>query len=821
MKISINSATIFVALLLFPLSLFAGSISGKVIDNKTKQVVDFANVTLFKSGSTVPLKGLSTGKDGLFDLQGLSVGKYLLKISFMGYSPIELPIALDTQHADIKLGSIVMEPDSKRLNEVKVRGQQTQMRFEIDRKVFNVDQNIAAAGASASEILKNIPSVEVDVQGNVSLRNNSNVIIWINGRPSGLNEDNRAQVLEQMPAETIEQVEIITNPSSKYSPDGSAGIINIVLKKDRKAGYYGSVSTGADTFNGLNSSVNINYNSRKWDFYANVGYRSNKVKMTGNTDRDSWNSDKSLLYNLVSNTATDNQMGGYFSRLGGVYHITENDLLGANLMLNRFKRNSDGEVDYSYLLNGTPNSDSQRNANNDGNFNMKSISMDYTHSFAKKGHELKASVEYNLMDMGNDNDVSQFARKNNILSADSVNRINMNSNRKEWEVQIDYTYPLDKDSKIEAGFKGEYNNRESDTKSLKGLTFDLLTAYIPLQNEFNSTDNRNSLYLNYSGKIKNLSYQGGLRGEYNITKNTSYLYDSGSQVVVPFENIYPGIYPSFFLNYSLPKNNEIQLNYTRRINRPHGRSMNPYRDISDATNITYGNPSLTPEYSNSLELNHIKTWDSHTLSSSIYYRTTSDVIQPISYIENKVKYSTSMNITNSKAAGFEFILKDRFLKSVDLTNTLNIYYSKYDPFTYNLTNYAGTESFSWTTRTMLNIGFPQGWMVQLTGGYQSKKTLAQGEVLPDWGVDGGIRKMFFQRKLSLNVMVRDLFNSRESRINSFGYNFSDYTQSRMGGRMLGISLTYNFGNNNLQKKKPDAKRNNQNGDSDIMNGGDF
>ncbi|MDD2798157.1 MAG: TonB-dependent receptor [Bacteroidales bacterium] len=794
-------------------NLFAGTISGKLVDSKSNEKIDYANVALFKSGSTVPVKGVSSAEDGSFRLQDLSLGKYLLKISFVGYSPIELPIALNNKRSDIDLGSIRLEEDSKKLGEVNVTGQKSQMRFELDRKVFNVDQNIAAAGASASEILKNIPSVEVDVQGNVSLRNNSNVIIWINGRPSGLNEDNRAQVLEQMPAETIERVEVITNPSSKYSPEGSAGIINIVLKKDRKAGYYGSVSGGADTFNGTNGSVNINYNSKKWDLYANVGYRNNTMDMTGSTNRNNWNSDLTKLYNLQSSTNGSFGMGGFFSRFGAAYHLTEKDLIGTNLMINRFKRNSDTQIDYKSTLNFVEDTPYSRFATNDGNFNMSSLSMDYTHTFDKPGHELKGSVEYNKMQIDFNNHVTQ----SNQLSNEQL--MDLNGGRKEWEVQVDYTYPINKVSKIEAGFKGEYNDRSSTTiaNAVNNIEPDFA-----LNNEFDSGEDRNSLYLNYSNKVNKMSYQLGLRGEYNLMKNTSYTYDSNkNQTVTPFNKEYPGLYPSLFINYELPKNNELQLNYTRRINRPHGRTMNPYRDISDSTNISFGNPQLNPEYSNSLELNHIKTWENHTLSSSIYYRTTSDVIQQVNYIQDNIKYSTSVNITNTKAAGFEFILKDRFFKFIDLTSTLNLYYSKLDPFNYIQTQYAGSESFAWTARTILNMGLPKGWMLQLTGGYQSKKTIAQGEVLPDWGADAGIRKMFFNRKLSLNLMARDIFNSRESRINSFGNNYTDYTKSIMGGRMVGFSLTYNFGNNTAQKKKQEVKRNDQNGNSDMMNGGDF
>lgn len=790
----------------------AASISGKLVDSKTKAGIDYVNVAVFNTTSNKMVKGASTTAGGTFAFPNLPLGKYMLKATFVGYSPLELPITLDAKRSELSLGSISLTENSHSLKEVKVEGQKSQMRFEIDRKVFNVDQQIAASGASATEILKNIPSVDVDVEGNISLRSNSNVIIWINGRPSGLNEDNRAQILEQMPAESIERIEVITNPSAKYSPEGSAGIINIVLKKDRKGGYYGSVSVGGDTFKGFNTTANINYNSPKWDAYANIGFRRNEFKMWSDAERTSWNesNDTTLLF-----SQNDSRMGGkgLFTRAGVTFHATEKDHIGLSGMLMSAKRNSESEVNYTQF-NTLGERIWDRNTDSDGDHGMYSATLDYTHEFAKKGHEIKASVEYNTMDFNNNSRINQASTTQSLIGK---------NNRKEVEVQIDYTYPINESSKIEAGYKGEFNDRKSNTDA--SILLPSASTYVDqplLDNVFNSADNRNSVYITYSGKKEKLSYQLGLRGEYNEMKNSSFNYNEATQQMVktPFNNTYPGLYPSLFLNYSLPKGNELQLNYTRRINRPNGRIMNPYRNVSDSLNISYGNPDLTPEYSNSLELNHIKTWNNHTLSTSAYYRTTSDVIQSVNYVENGIKYSTSQNITNSQAAGFEFILKDRFLKFLDLTSTLNLFYNQLDGFVYQGNTYAGTESFAWNGRIMANMGLPGGLMAQITGGYQSKRKIAQGESRPNWGMDAGLRKSFFNKKFSVNVMARDLLNSRKNRSYSWGTNFSDYTESQWGGRMFGINLTYNFGSQSLQKKKPTQQREN-NGDTDIMNGNDM
>jgi len=270
---------IFFSLLLtfFIVPVFAlQTIRGKIVDGTTNNPLDFVNVALLKEADASPATGVVSDEKGDFELPRVPNGRYILRISFVGYNTIELPLRVTDRELD--MGMIKLMEDSKRLSEVEVVGQGTQMRFEIDKKVFSVDQNIASAGGSATEVLQNIPSVDVDNEGNVSLRNNSNVEVWINGKPSGLTVENRAQILQQMPAESIESIEIMTNPSARYNPEGTSGIINLVLKKNRRGGYYGSASLGSmwafGANPGLNAGVNFNYSSGKFDAYMNMGYRA-------------------------------------------------------------------------------------------------------------------------------------------------------------------------------------------------------------------------------------------------------------------------------------------------------------------------------------------------------------------------------------------------------------------------------------------------------------------------------------------------------------------------------------------------------------------
>lgn len=789
----------------------AGNIKGRIIDAETNQPMDYVNVAVFQKGSDKLFKGEATNASGAFTFKDLKAGIYSIKITFIGYIPIELPITLSAAHPDADLKTIKLSPDTKRLKEVEVVGQRSQMKFEVDRKVFSVDQNIASAGGSASEVLQNIPSVDVDTEGNISLRNNSNVVVWINGRPSGLSEDNRAQILEQMPAESIESIEVITNPSAKYSPEGSAGIINLVLKKDRKAGYYGSVSAGGNTLGGYNGAVNFNINSGKFDAYAGVGIRGMNFTNTTHTERQSWKNGGMDTTSLIQDNNGKMWGNGTTLRTGVTYSPSASDQIGLTafgMLGNRSNR--------STLLSANEKGEitRDRNTGSKSNHDMVEISLDYTHKFNKTS-DLKLYAGFNARDWS---DNSWFNQK----LPQSVQEQSSDDTNKEWEFQADYSNQLNDLFKLETGYKGNINSKYSNVKTSEGLTAGGLTERPDLNNIFDYNENIQALYGTFSGKIDKFSFQAGLRGEYMRYKTET---RSETQPIPPTLREYWQLYPSAFISYGLPKGNELQLNYTRRVNRPRGRQLNSFRNITDSTNITYGNPNLNPEFSNSIEFNYVKSWEQHTLSASLYYRNTDGVIQQVSFLQGNTLYQTYENITNSQSSGLELVSKNRLFSILDLTSTVNLYQYKLNGFNYEYVNngisgqvsYAGDKSFSWDARIMANMMFRKNFSAQITGSYRSKQVVAQGERLASYNLDAGVRKTFLNRKLNIAITGRDLLNSRKRKNISMGENFYQVSESQFSGRSIGISVTYMFGKNGNSTKKNNKRDNsNESFESEMM-----
>ena len=344
----VKEAVLAIFFTLFALSTFAqtGSVRGRIIDAKTKKPLEFVNVSIRTTGTQTPLTGTVSDSTGVFRINRVKNGTYTLTASFIGYKSVEKEFTISPTARNVNVKNILLEEDSQVIDEIKVVGQRAQMRFEIDKKVFDVESNISQAGGSASELLENISSVEVDNEGEISLRGNSSVTIWINGKASGLSADNQAQILEQIPAESIERIELITNPSAKFSPEGTSGIINIILKKNRKAGYYGSLQVGADILGGYNASGSINYSSGKIESYLNVGYRQRKSEGKDNTDRINLD-DQGNPVSYLNQKGWNNRDGGsLFTRAGLTLHLTQTDLIGIEGFGHFGNRNSNNTIRY-------------------------------------------------------------------------------------------------------------------------------------------------------------------------------------------------------------------------------------------------------------------------------------------------------------------------------------------------------------------------------------------------------------------------------------------------------------------------------------------
>ena len=799
----------YISILIYAASPAPIDIKGKITDATTKDIIEFVNVSIYDNNGNL-VKGAITDLDGNYIIQDVGKGSYTMKVSYVGYRTVEKKINVDgSKNMTLNLS---MREDTELLDEVEIVAEKPQMIFDIDKRIFNADHDLTSLGGSASDLLSNIPSIEVDSEGTVSLRGDEGVTIWINGKDSGLTSDNQSQILEQLPAETIDRVEVITNPSSKYSSEGSAGIINIILKKNINIGYYGGVQARATTAGMYNASGNINYSKGKWDMFLNVGYRHHNGKSEGYDNR-TMNDGTYLNQTSEGKRKGDNM----FTRLGVTFHPTFKD----DISLNGFGMFGGGSnnrtINYLSNMPGTYQSAVRKTLGND-DMNGGNISMDYMHRFSEKSY-LSASASYNVWGMDGSTDYlqdSQYADR----TESSVQKQSSHMNNNGWEFTADYSNQITENHKIETGYKGELRSEHSPIETLSGTSYGNLVPQNNLYNDFRYDSDIHALYVSYSGKINNFGIQAGLRGEYTLTDaETKYKNTNGEIMFDTYKTDYLDLFPSLFLSYSLPNNNEIQVNYTRRLRRPRGHMLNSFRNITDSTNISYGNPSLSPQYSNVFEVNYIKTWGLHTLTASAYYRGADNVFERITYMdENEIMNTTWFNVTESKSIGVELVAKNKLFNNIlDLTTTVNLYYFKLDGFEFYdsrtgnlLATGDSEENFSWDARMIANVKLPYDINLQVTGRYRSKRTVAQGYRKPSYSLDAGLRKSFLDNRLSVAVNARDLLDSRKRQSITIGDDFRQESSNSFIGRNIGITISYSFGNLKEMLKKQANRQQNSN-----------
>jgi outer membrane receptor protein involved in Fe transport len=800
--------TVFLVAMLFMAVAFmtaqTGGIKGFIIDGGTDQPLEYVNVVLKKGTPLTLVKGEVSNSKGGFVLDKIAAGTYQLELSFIGYTTYQKQVTIDNKMID--LGKFTLQVDSKTLKEVQVEAQGPAMKLDIDKKVFTVGQSIASAGASASEMLQNIPSVSVDVNGTVSLRNNSNVVIWINGKPAGITSDNEGDILQEMPAGSIEKVEVITNPSAKYSAEGSAGIINLIMKESAKPGYYGSVSGGVSVPDrgklGYNLGANLNFTSSKVDAYASIGRRDMKFSGGGWNNRYILNpANGDTLSSLKQSSTADRHFQGTFVRAGMNYRVNKMNSLGfdgfmmfGKGVMSNLNNNETYDAANSLL------SQYYRNTATGGNRTMYNINLNYEHKFDQNGSNLTSSLSFSSHPSSMENNYTQYDNANNLTSTQQQTT---QGKSPEAEFKIDYTNLFTKDSKLQAGFDGHYQEQYSN---VIGLTNGIPDPNIT--NLFDYFERDYAAYTTYGNKWGKFSTQLGLRGEY------SYINFSTGQQNYTVHYIQP--FPSVFLDYSIDQNNEFQLNYTRRLNRPRGHSINPFINISDSTNWSFGNPNLAPEYINSFELNYLKSWTSHTLSESLFYHYTTNGIQSVQWLQNGIMMNTSMNGSKTTAGGLETVLRDNFFSFFNLTTTLDLYYNKLYASEFSqdnqIINIPEQSSFSWNAKSIANIMLPANLSAQITGSYTAPYYISQGKNMGNYEIDLGLRQMLFHKKLILNLNVRDLLNSNRSKIETWGPNYKQESLNYFNGRMVSLNISYNFGNATPKrgKKPPTTNTNNTN-----------
>lgn len=802
-----------------------GSVRGKIVDRATDSSMPYVNVAVYDKAANKFVKGALSDEKGLFYIDGLKNGNYKLEVTFMGYKTLVRDFALEPNHQNKSYKLLYITEESHELDEVTVTAQRSPVKLEVDRKSFDVSQDILNAGGAASDALENIPSVEVDTDGNISLRGNTSVEVWINGKSSGLTSDNRAEILQQLPAESIERIEVIDNPSAKFSAEGSAGIINIVLKKDRKAGYYGSVQAGANTLGGANTSANINFNTGRFEGYANIGYRHRNSERERTSFQD--NIDRGTYENYSS--ATDNRGNNLFSRAGLTYNATNKDAFTLSGMLMTGGRNSVSETPYHYGAIGTAGDTHLmlRRTSGDNAMRMLYGEFNYRHSFTDTHFlDFVANVRSWRMDADNVYQDSTEYYTPWQPTTYSYQYRPMRMRNKAFELKLDYENPITDRILLQAGYQGDFSRSNSPQETYADpLSWEGTGAAID-ENDYNRfiyDMDMHALYATATMTFGRFGIMGGLRGEYWKVKTESLDYRQdkiGADRGKPFEKDFFELFPSVFLSYKITDNDQLQLNYTRRLRRPWGGQLNSFKNTSDASVVSTGNPELTPEFSNSFSFNYLKTWTQHSLLLSAYYRPTTDVIQHLSYrnADDGLLYMTHMNVTKSVSSGLEMVLKNKLFKWFDLTTTANAYYYDIDGFSFDIDGQnvsgEGDHNFTWNARMQAALMFPYDISLQITGRYRSRQVITQGERKANYSMDLGLRKTFFNKALTLAVNCRDLLDSRHFETVTGNESFTRHQENRGNGRMVNMTLTWSFGN---MKAKP-SKRRQENGRQDD-NGG--
>lgn len=837
---------IFCFITLSSLALWAeNSVIGRVMDNNNHQAIDFANVSLHHPGDDVPLNGTTTEEDGSFLLAGMQNGTYEVRFSFTGYNGTVRQVTLKGEQVD--LGKIYLEEATELLQEVEIVGQGTTMRFELDKKIFTVDQNIASSGGSITDALEQIPAVDVDQEGNISLRNSESVEIWINGKPAGLTAENRADVLKQMPAESIKEIEVITNPSAKYSPEGTAGIINLVMKKDRKAGYYGSVSGTIDyclaapwtTPPGGRVGVNFNFNKGVVDGYFNVGYHYHTSN--GQTYSDRYNYYATDTTRLIKDGQSHRNGGGMFLRGGLDFHVTDRSTLGiSGFGMVSVKNDKTGgafstvsNIPTHYTLYDVskfvePQSkdneetmlreydrDQKGTGNHPGGNGMLHWQTEFN-----KHHKLNASARYAQFGWNGSN---LYIEREKGLSY-TQEQLSENLDRS-VQLKADYEWKPTEQSRLEAGWQTDLAWRSTladawDCADEAGSrTLELKDYY----NDFRNNEQTHALYITYGNRFwGKFAVQVGLRGEYFKRHIQSDYFDTkGNATRTTQDTAYFQLYPSVYLSYNFGNGHELQVNYTRRIDRPRGHQINPRQDLSDPTNIRYGNPYLLPQYSSSVELNYLKNWDRHVLSAGLFYRFADNVHQNIQFNDGLTMRNTFINAGRRHEAGVELVVKNRlFGELLQLTTSANLYYNRLDRAEYTpVINGAALDpvtlreqnTLAGSVRLNANFMFTKTFSGQISGRYRSPHVTAQGSTDHNYSFDIGLRKTFLDRRLALAFNVRDILNSRARRRYNYGDGFWQYSINRWNSRVVSLTLTYNFGNTKPKRNETYNSNSNDSG----------
>jgi outer membrane receptor for ferrienterochelin and colicins len=816
-------------------------ITGKVTEKTSALPLEYATITLKNSKNPKMIYGGITDAKGDYAVE-IIPGVYDVTLEFISFKPTVL--SQKNLAEATNLGTIGLEEDATQLKEVVVRAEKTTVDIKLDKKVYNVGQDMIVKGGTASDVLDNVPSVTVDPDGNVALRGNDNVKILIDGRPS--NAINIADALKTISADALDKIEVITNPSARYDAEGGGGIINIILKKGKNQGINGTLIGTVGTPRNYGLVSNINFKSENFNLFSTIGYNDSKSPGKSQTDTDYLNPDGTIQKSINERSNRERGRKGFNYTIGMDWYL-DKTLTWTNSF--NYRKNNGSNPDDVFLYNYETGNDYVRNRYNDQFTKTKDLeyAFNFTKKFKKDGHKLTVDGSFSSDIDRDDATITDYVIGQESLATQESTQNFQTQKRNLF--QSDYVLPIGQNSQFEAGYKGDFNELLTDYKVGEidnGI-------YIPNANYTNKLDYKeriNALYTQFGSKINKFSYLLGLRYEdSNIDINLLTTQDFNNKK-------YHNFFPSAFLTYQLTEESTVSLNYSKRISRPRSRFINPFSNYSSNVNIFQGNPDINPALTDAFDLGYMTKWGKVTFSTSMYFNNTKDVFQFIrrpngnyvvttvvdgadildqngqvtqvvggADITTPVILSTPINLSDEQRFGFEFNINYTPYKWWKLNGNFNFFQSKINGnYTYTLENTGESvyQNFdkttaSWFARISSKVTLPYKIEWQTNATYNAPQSNAQGRTLGSYGVNLALSKDILKDKATISLNVNDLFNSRIRISETHLESLNSYSEQQWRQRQINLSFTYRFNkvkNDKEKDKKP--KGNNQQDDN-----GDF
>ncbi len=792
----------------------AGKVSGTLQDGATKTPVGFANVVLLSAQDSSLVTGATSDQQGKFILERVPIGRFILRASMVGYPTKFIPnITVTATTPEVAVGTIALSATSTKLSEVQVTAERELVQYDLDKKVVNVSKDIAAQSGSVAEVMQNLPSVTVDIDGNVSMRGSSNVTILIDGKRSALSN----LTLDQIPANLIESIELITNPSSKYNPEGTSGIINLVMKKEKKPGFHGSASVTAGTYDNYNTSLNLNYRYFKWSVNGGYDFRQRSRPGTSNSFTTNYYLNEAGLpdstsYRLQNGDRYSTDVSHNF-RLGTDYFLTPRKTLSASVLYRFGQDKGRNNILYRFLdENRVQQSQRTRNTNDLEDEQAMDLTLGYRQTYERKGQELTADIVFNT---NVDDEISRFV-ESDLASAElaDVQETLVDDKNMELVSNVDFIYPISENSNLETGFRSSFERLDEDSRF-----FNMNPATGNL--DFNSDQSNHfvfdqqvySVYGNYNNKFNSISYQVGLRAEQTLTKSDQRTQDLTS------DNSYFSLFPTLFITNDFNDNNKLQFSYSRRINRPRSRFLNPFVDQSDRFNLSYGNPNLKPEFINSLELGYLKYWGDLSLNSTVFYRRTTDEIErfrtPTTVILDGDTIpgteTTFLNLASNSSYGVELGLNYTLAKWWRLNASISGFRTELN--TTQGDNELSNSRISWNSKLNSTMTVWKDLDIQLSAFYRAPMADIQGRMEQMFSADLGMKKDVLKKNGTISLRVSDIFNTRQFNFLSYAPEFRTESENRRQSRIIYLGFTWRI-NSEAEPRNRRQQDNQDGGDED-------